>query len=640
MTTKKSTPNSGPSGSGSSARPKKPYATLDLKATEVKSAADDAKKAGSASPAASSQKASAGSTDTAGAKKPAAKGAGAAAGDKDREAKTAAGPSGTDKAMGATGKTSSASASDKKSAERSKGTSAAAGGGGSKTADNVKERPAPKPRSGSGFGAVVSHTFAGLVGGALALLAGNSLTPHLEQLGIPLPGAATDVLEQRTQDLEGRLAALEQSDSGRRAVDTGALDDRVSANEAKLAQLDTLTASLAALETRYQELSASLQASGNSGADAQAVAALGEKIGKLEDELATIRAAAGTGSGETSGPAVANVAAITGRLFDLETSLNNQMNALRTGVTQDIDSRLSEVAEVSEAARSGLQRIDRHVATLRTSEAKLSQQIEVLKADSERTSERLSVAGEETAAVKSSVDALEGRMQRVIAGLATQSDVTTAITAVSSEIEGLRANVGQVVAAEQHRKANAQRIVLSLELGNLKRALERGGPYARELSEVRKSAGGALDLSKLETHEATGVPTLAALKTSFRPVANSVLDAASAPDDGTFFGQFMAGARSVVRVRKVDHNPDDNSAEAVVGRMEKALDAGDLEQVILLSKGLSQEALAPAQDWLSKVEARHSIGVAVREIEKQLKASLSGTDTQGPSDSIPAPAAN
>ena len=69
--------------------------------------------------------------------------------------------------------------------------------------------------------------------------------------------------------------------------------------------------------------------------------------------------------------------------------------------------------------------------------------------------------------------------------------------------------------------------MLSLELGSLKRAVDSGRPYAAELDLVRKAAGGSMDLSALERNKDTGVPTLADLERSFRPVMNGVIDAAA-----------------------------------------------------------------------------------------------------------------
>ncbi|MEL7049391.1 MAG: hypothetical protein AAFO75_10605, partial [Pseudomonadota bacterium] len=103
-----------------------------------------------------------------------------------------------------------------------------------------------------------------------------------------------------------------------------------------------------------------------------------------------------------------------------------------------------------------------------------------------------------------------------------------------------------------------------------------------------------------------------------------ILEAAERPADGSVFDQLLAGAKSVVRVRSVNHDPSDTSAEAVVARMEKALAVGQLDTVLEHGKTLSGAAATAAEGWLKTVSARHAVDVALAEIEQQLKTSLSG----------------
>ena len=86
----------------------------------------------------------------------------------------------------------------------------------------------------------------------------------------------------------------------------------------------------------------------------------------------------------------------------------------------------------------------------------------------------------------------------------------------------------------------------------------------------------------------------------------------------------------MVRVRKVDHAPDDKSAEAVVGRMETALKEARLSDVLAESKSLSPKAQAAAQPFLEKVTARVTVDNAVGAIEDQLKTSLSSAPAPAP----------
>jgi hypothetical protein len=115
---------------------------------------------------------------------------------------------------------------------------------------------------------------------------------------------------------------------------------------------------------------------------------------------------------------------------------------------------------------------------------------------------------------------------------------------------------------------------------------------------------------------------LAELRQDFKAVAFKVIDADQQPVDGSIVERLLAGAKSVVRVRKVNHESDDKTAEAVVARMETALNEDRLDDVINEAKTLPPAAQDAARDFLAKVEARNAVDRALASVETQLKASL------------------
>jgi hypothetical protein len=180
---------------------------------------------------------------------------------------------------------------------------------------------------------------------------------------------------------------------------------------------------------------------------------------------------------------------------------------------------------------------------------------------------------------------------------------------------------------------------MSLELANLKRVIESGNKYAAELAAVRKVFKERVDLTVLERHKDTGVPARADLERDFRPVLRAVIDASTAPAEGSLLDRIVAGAKSVVHVRKINQSSDDTSVEAVLSRMETALEENRLDDVLEEAKRIPQDAAVPAQSWLSAIEARHAVDRAIADLERQLKTSL--TDGAGSTGSAqPAPPAN
>ena len=108
------------------------------------------------------------------------------------------------------------------------------------------------------------------------------------------------------------------------------------------------------------------------------------------------------------------------------------------------------------------------------------------------------------------------------------------------------------------------------------------------------------------------------------------MDAEAEPADGSVVDRLIAGAKSVVRVRKVSHAADDKSAEAVVGRMEIALKDNRLADALVEAKQLQPKALAATQPFLDRIAARVSVDTAVSTIENQLKSSLGAAPASEP----------
>jgi hypothetical protein len=200
--------------------------------------------------------------------------------------------------------------------------------------------------------------------------------------------------------------------------------------------------------------------------------------------------------------------------------------------------------------------------------------------------------------------------------------VTAATTPLANKLNALQQEVQGVVKGEEERKLTAGRIVLSLELANLKRAIDRGKGYAPELAQARRLSDGSVDLAPLARFADTGVPTPAELRQDFKPVAFKVIDADQQPVEGSIVERLLAGAKSVVRVRKISHESDDKSVEAVVARMETALNEDRLDDVIEQAKALPPAAQDAASDFLAKVKARNAVDQALTSVETQLKASL------------------
>ena len=601
MTNKPQGPQKGPSKPAPESGEKKPSALIDLKATEIPPKDDKASEPAAAKPeAAKPQDKSAAASET----KPV-----------ETSAKSSELPGSRPASMPPSASIGSKPA---ETLPPKSGDTAGVGARATQQDQAPKSASPQKPAeagSRGGVGRILTHVAAGVAGGLLALVLADTVRPQLG-LGGPSPSLVAD--------LEKRLSATEQAvrnPPAASATPNPAVVQKLADLESRLQRVDDLGRAVGQLSESQARLSTEAKGLEQKVGQGQPGAETEQRVAKLEQTLATLSAAAGS---DQSGGRIPQLAAITGKLADLEASLPNKLAELQKTINEALEARVAQTAEASEAARSATLRMDKELATSRAEVARLAQRAEAFKAADDRLEQSLRAVQEEAGSIRSAVDGLRNDIAAQLKTVARSQDVATAVAPVTERLGSLEQNLQGVVKSEDDRKANAERIVLALELGNLKRALDRGGSYAPELAEVARVSGGKIDLSVLERYKDQGVPTLPELSRSFRPVANAVIDSASIPADASALDRLLLSAKSVVRVRRTDHRPDDNSVEAIVARMEKSLADGKLTDVVAEARKIPLPTRDPAEAWLARVEARAAVDQAIAAVEDQLKSSLSG----------------
>ena len=587
MTDKKDPPPKGPDKRGAeSIGAKRPFATIDLKATEVRG-----------SPGAQDEKT---------ASKPAT---------------VAAAPDTTKPAASGIAKDDQAAAAARiASAAAAVATPRSTAGTDQRTA-TATTPPGTDTASLKDWSSYASNAAAAVVGCLIALAGVFLLAPSSQETR---PAGADAGL---VQALNSRIAALEQAKQGQPANLPADTARRLTNLEAGLAQVGELNRALVTLQQSQAKLSEQGDALRASLAQASPDREVIARIDRLQEQLTAIAALAA--ADPQSAGRIPQLAQVLGKLNDLETALNTRLATLRKDISQDLDARTASVSEASEAAKSGVQRLDRDVAGNRSETARIGQRLDVLKAGTDRVDQGLRTLQSDTASLKTALDGFKADIEGQLKATARPTDISSAVAPLSTKIAAFEESLQGVVRADGDRKTAAERIVLSLELGNLKRALDRGGSYATELAAVKKRGGTSFDLGSLERYQHDGVPIDAELAREFQGVANAIIDADAEQPDASLMDRLLSGARSIVRVRKVTHAPGDTSTEAIVGRMETALKEGRLGDVLAEAGKLSARAAIPAQDWLKKVEARRAVETSLAAVDSALKASLVNAPAPG-----------
>jgi hypothetical protein len=468
---------------------------------------------------------------------------------------------------------------------------------------------APRPAGGDTDAKVVaekhggffSHLTAGILGGILAFLA---LQWALPELG--LDGSLSSRFTNDTAAMSTRIAALEKRITrNASAPDLNAVEDRV-------AGLEKTVQTIPALTDSQRRLVADTKAALASAASDSGSPQLIERLGKVEDKL---KALADAGANDPNAGRVEQLAALTAKVTDLQTSLSTQLSALRAGVTKDVDSRIQAATAASEAAQTGNRQLYQDVTGIRNDTTHIAADVAANKDATSRVAADLKATQQQTTELKTAFDNLKTET-------AKPADITAAVAPIAERTAALEKNVQDVMQDETARKKSAEQVVLALELQNLKRALDSGQKYSAQLDAVKKLAGNSIDLTALTNLQNTGVPSLADLKKDFRATADAAIDTDAAPENAGVVQRLWSEAKSVVRVRRIDLKPDDKSTEATVGRMQMALNDGHLTDVLQAAKDLSPNAQSAAQPFLDRVEARVSVDNALAALESQLKSSI------------------
>jgi hypothetical protein len=326
-------------------------------------------------------------------------------------------------------------------------------------------------------------------------------------------------------------------------------------------------------------------------------------------------------------------AAVTDRLAVADkrlASLEEQTKAIAALKSEQM--RLAAEAKTLQA-RASAPDVAERIGKLETALAALSPPgVNVGAADAEKLAAKLADV-EKLSAEAGAAKATAAKIERTLAAVKTEVDGLrrgvealkgTVEEAIPDKLASVERDLRAVKKTEGARAAGTQRVLLVLEIANLKRALERGDSYVRELEAAKRTAAGAVDLAALDHSSATGVPTLGTLAKEFNGVASAALDAEAEQPDASVLDRLMAGARSVVRLRKTHYTADDASVEATLARMEAALKDGNLGEVLAQSKRLPPKAAGAAAGWLNRLEARYAADKAVAEIEAALKSTLAG----------------
>jgi hypothetical protein len=358
---------------------------------------------------------------------------------------------------------------------------------------------------------------------------------------------------------------------------------------------------VAALRGRIAQVESTVARAG----DGSRVESLAERVQALEkasggdllSRLEALEAEAGQGAAQAQQPGGdgSQLTQLEQRVAALETAgrdaaASDQGGAPLQKAVTALQERLAALAaRLPEDAQSRLSQIDQRLGAAEQAETRLQQ-------------------------LSSSVDQLT---QKLNTDEQHSQELVTQLSALSERVSGAE---GKLDAALRNRsRASA----LALIVSQLEAAIDEARPYRSQvetLTAMTQDSAAAGDdaieqaLRALEPGAAAGVPSIAALRQSFRPVANEIVHAARAPDGDNLIDRATDNLMRLVTVRPVGDDVRGDTAEARVARAEAALDKGDLASAVAELEQLDGRPADAGADWLSQAKLRLGADQAVAKL--------------------------
>jgi ABC-type transporter Mla subunit MlaD len=228
------------------------------------------------------------------------------------------------------------------------------------------------------------------------------------------------------------------------------------------------------------------------------------------------------------------------------------------------------------------------------------------------------------------VEGLAGRLGAVEQQIAARQQDTTGLiedlASLGGQVEALSARADalaegldqleQQIASTEDRRT--QVAILARAVAQLDAAIEQGEPFANQLEGLQGQGDPAVAqaVEKLQPAAVSGVPSLAALRSSFDAVANQIVHAARVPEGEGLLEKAAGNLMSLVTVRPVGADIEGNSAAARVARAEAALDDGELAVAVAELEALDGAAAEAAAPWLAEARPRLAAEAALRTLQE------------------------
>lgn len=364
--------------------------------------------------------------------------------------------------------------------------------------------------------------------------------------------------------------------------------------------------------------------------------ALDARIKAVETAVASPPATSDAGLVERVG----QIEQATGQAAETASSFSDQLAEVTARIDR-LDASVAETGARAQSALTGLQGIEAAVREIgnRAADGSAAPSIEGLELKIANLAQRLDRLADEATSAGDGDARVEALDRDLAAMRDTIADTRAALDGLSSTVatmppaaerktvDDLRQNFDTRLDAIEARlggPSETRGAAAALALAGLGRAVLDGRPYAAELAAFAALVPDDPAVAVLEPHARAGLRTQAALVAGFP----DVLKRLEAVQDGNradgLGARIMARLKSVVTVRRTGEAAG-TSPQAVVARMAKALEAGNLEGAVDEGEAAGEALPEAAARWVADARARIAAEKALEEADGRMIAVLGRT---------------
>ena len=216
--------------------------------------------------------------------------------------------------------------------------------------------------------------------------------------------------------------------------------------------------------------------------------------------------------------------------------------------------------------------------------------------------------------VVASLSDIEARLSKLETSVAATTDLASAVSSLRDRLAPIEASLKDLgsrvddLATKVSTGGESERAARAIAIGMLQQAARNGGPFTTDLAMLKTLGMDNAEIAKLEPLAAKDTPSVAELQKQFPAVADAILSATSAagPNAG-FLDRLGAFGRGLVSVRPTTAISGD-SPEAIVSRMQAAVDKGDLAAALSEWKALPADGQTASEVWAQAAADRVAIG--------------------------------